>query len=66
MCSHVLLALNFLNLLFFSVWDSAIQPGFSQVAEQGANFAARQAVQRLNSTASTNSTIPPMSVKKRH
>jgi len=36
------------------------------VAEQGANFAARQAVQRLNSTASTNSTIPPMSVKKRH
>jgi len=49
-----------------TVWDSAIQPGFSQVAEQGANFAARQAVQRLNSTASTNSTIPPMSVKKRH
>ena len=65
MCSQVLLALNFI-FICFSVWDSAIQPGFSQVAEQGANFAARQAVQRLNSTASTNSTIPPMSVKKRH
>lgn len=44
-----------------TVWDSAIQPTFSKVAEESANYAARQAVQRLNSTASN----APMSVKKR-
>ena len=44
-----------------TVWDSAIQPTFAKVAEESANYAARQAVSRLNSTSSN----PPMSVKKR-
>ena len=44
-----------------TVWDSAIQPVFSRVAEEGANYATRQAMQRLNSTNSN----PPMSMKKR-
>ena len=45
-----------------TIWDSAIQPAFSKVTEEGANYAARQAVQRLNSTTSTASV---MSIKKR-
>ncbi len=45
-----------------TIWDSAIQPTFSKMAEESANYAARQAVQRLNSTNSTNSA---MSMKKR-
>lgn len=44
-----------------TIWDSAIQPAFSKVAEESANYAARQAVQRLNSTASNSA----MSVKKK-
>ena len=44
-----------------TVWDSAIEPTFAKVAEESANYAARQAVQRLNSTSSN----PPMSVKKK-
>ena len=47
--------------LSMTVWDSVIQPTFSKVAEESANYAARQAVQRLNST----SNPPAMSVKKK-
>jgi atlastin len=45
-----------------TIWDNAIQPFASKMAEEGANYATRQAVQRLNST----TTAPnPMSLKKR-
>lgn len=50
-----------IDQMAITVWDSAIQPTFSKVAEESANYAARQAVQRLNSTTSN----APMSVKKR-
>ena len=43
------------------VYDSALQPAFAKMAEEGTNFAARQAANRLNSTSSN----PPMSVKKK-
>ena len=48
--------------LSMTIWDSAIQPTFSKVAEESANYAARQAVQRLNSTSNAP---PAMSVKKK-
>ena len=48
--------------LSMTIWDSAIQPTFSKVAEESANYAARQAVQRLNSTSNPP---PAMSVKKK-
>lgn len=48
-----------------TIWDSAIQPTFSKMAEESANYAARQAVQRLNSTASNSTSNSAMSVKKR-
>ena len=50
-----------IDSMAMTLWDSAIQPTFSKVAEESANYAARQAVQRLNST----TTAPAMSLKKR-
>ena len=46
-----------------TVWESGLQPMFNKVAEEGTQYAARKAVQRLNST-----TVPPpsaMSSKKK-
>lgn len=45
-----------------TIWDSAIQPVFSKVAEESTQYAARQAVQRLNSTVSNT---PAMSKKRK-
>jgi len=46
-----------------TLWESGLQPMFNKVAEEGSQYAARKAVQRLNST-----TVPPtasvMSQKK--
>ena len=52
-----------------TIWDSGLQPAFSRMAEEGTQFAARRALERMNSTAGSNpasgSTSPAMSVKKR-
>jgi len=37
-----------------ALWESGLQPLFAKVATEGSQFAARQAVERLNST-----TVPP-------
>jgi hypothetical protein len=46
-----------------AVWDSALMPAVNKLAEEGTQLAARQAVQRLNSTTSPQSTA--MSAKKK-
>jgi hypothetical protein len=43
------------------VYDSALQPAFAKMAEEGTNLAARQASNRLISTSSN----PPMTDKKK-
>ena len=49
-----------------TIWESGLAPAFNKVAEEGTQFAARKAVQRLNSTTSTpSSSSVAMSVKKR-
>jgi len=45
---------NSIDQLALHVWDSGLQPAFSRLAEEGSQYAARKAVQRLNST-----TTPP-------
>ena len=37
-----------------ALWESGLQPMFNKLATEGSQFAARQAVERLNST-----TVPP-------
>jgi len=50
------------------VWESGLLPLFNKTAEAGTQYAARSALQRLNSTVATPSAsglaTPPMSVKK--
>jgi hypothetical protein len=38
-----------------TMWDSGLQPVINKIAEEGTQYAARQAVQRLNSTTTTPS-----------
>ncbi len=63
------------DTLATTIWESGMQPAFTRIAEEGSQYAARQAAQRLNSTvtppnsgglsASGYTTPPAMSVKKR-
>jgi atlastin len=55
-----------------TIWDSGLQPAFSKIAEEGTQYAARKAVQRMNSTSTppsqpglTSQSAAGMSVKKR-
>jgi hypothetical protein len=47
--------------LSVTVWEAGLQPALSRLAEEGTQLAARQAVQRLNST-----TTPPTGNLKKH
>ena len=44
-----------------TVWEAGLQPALSRLAEEGTQLAARQAVQRLNSTVT-----PPSNIQKKH
>ena len=44
-----------IDSLAVQVWENGLQPAFNKLAEEGSQYAARQAVQRLNSTSSVNS-----------
>ncbi len=50
-----------IDALAITVWEAGLQPALSRLAEEGTQMAARQAVQRLNST-----TTPPSGNLKKH
>jgi hypothetical protein len=51
-----------IDTLAVTVWEAGLQPALSRLAEEGTQLAARQAVQRLNSTA----TPPSGNLQKKH
>lgn len=52
---------SMIDNLAMTVWESGLQPAISKLAEEGTQYAARQAVHRLNST-----TNPPTHLQKKH
>lgn len=47
-----------------TIWDSGIQPVFSRLAQEGSQFAAKKALERMNSQASSPQMSPAMSKKR--